>query len=407
MNRGGTGEEDKEMRRLVLVACVFVLALEIGFVCNTLAGKPDKPGRPPEESSEKLSWGVDRIDADMVWDRDGDLVVDPGANTGSGIKVAILDTGIAEHEDLNIQDGTNTVGEDPNDHNDIDGHGTMMAGVIAALDNNVGFIGVGPDIALYAVKFRENLPIIPDENGDRPQLYDAMDWCITEGMQVIAMSFTVWSVKYDGNGNPQPDKPEHDPQFYQRIQAASSAGIVLVAAMGNDSAWVDVYDPGNPPSGGDMSCYRFPASYPEVIGVSATGLRTGGKKDDRGDYFASFSNHGPAVELAAPGVSISTTDIGLGGNHYTDYFGGTSAACPHVAGVAALVLANGVAPADVRGVLCTTAEDLGDPGWDQYFGYGLVDAEKAVLGDTSGAPSRYALCPTDKLSTTWGKLKGE
>ena len=303
----------------------------------------DFAGKPSED---ELPWGVDRIDADMVWDKNGDMDVDPGANTGEGIRVAVLDTGIEKtHPDLemNIKGGINTVGPGfPDDNwNDTHGHGTRIAGVIAAVDNDVGVIGIGPEIELYAVRFRETLYMIP-QLGSTIDLCEGMEWCILgpdgqpgtgDEMQVINMSFSMWSV-IDPHGDPQKDKPLHDPTFYSLVQQAYAAGIVQAAAVTNDSEWVDeLHDPDNPPE--DLSLYRFPASYPQVIGASATGLRTGGNPSQRGDYFTSFSNYGPVVDLAAPGVSIETTDIG---GVYTTGGGGTSYAAPHVAGVAALIL---------------------------------------------------------------------
>lgn len=85
-------------------------------------------------------------------------------------------------------------------------------------------------------------------------------------------------------------------------------------------------------------------------------------------------------------------------------FSGTSASSPHVVGVAALALVAGVT--DVRGTLQTTAEDLGNSGWDELYGYGLVDAENAVLGISSAPPLRHTISSTGKLPVTWGELKG-
>jgi len=334
----------------------------------------DFAGKP---SGEELPWGVDRIDADMVWD----------TNTGAGIKVAVLDTGIEKtHPDLmaNIKGGTNTVGsEPPENYDDIHGHGTRIAGVIAAVDNDVGVIGIGPEIELYAVRFRETLYMIP-QLGSTIDLCEGMEWCILgpdgqpgtgDEMQVINMSFSMWSVWYDDEGNPQKGEPLHDLTFYTLVQQAYAADIVQVAAVTNDSEWVDeLHDPDNPPA--DLSLYRFPASYPQVIGASATGLRTGGNPNQRGDYFTSFSNYGPVVDLAAPGISIKTTDIG---GVYTTGGGGTSYAAPHVVGAAALVLKQfgSQSPDWVRERLMLTAEWLDNLTADEQ-GAGLVDAEMAV-----------------------------
>jgi subtilisin family serine protease len=365
------------------------------------AGKPPKP-----PAGEKLPWGVDRIDADKVWDKDGNLSVDPGANTGSGIKVAIVDSGIdLDHPDLaaNIS-GINTIdGQDPNRPDDQYGHGTMIAGVIAAIDNSVGVIGVGPGISLYAVKITVNFDLSDLTN--LSNLYEGMEWCIQNNMQVINMSLSLWSVIDDGSGNYVKDKPLNDPTFYSYIQQAYQAGIVLAAAVANDSARVEEVQ-GDPGSIVDTSPYRFPASYNEVIGVSATGINTGGKPSEKGDYFASWSNYGPAVDLAAPGVSVETTTIGGYGS-----FGGTSASCPHVVGVAALILNQLGAtspipglPEQVKTTLKNKAEQLAKLTAEQQ-GAGLVDAANAV--GIQAAPRQHIVSPAGKLSVAWGKIKAK
>ena len=331
----------------------------------------DFAGKP---SGEELPWGVDRIDADKVW----------GTNTGTGIKVAILDTGIdLDHPDLaaNIKGGINTVGDEPpGNYDDIHRHGTMIGGIIAAVDNTEGVIGIGPEIWLYGVRFRETLVMNPDV-GSLTDLCEGMQWCIQNGMQVINMSFSVWSVKYV-NDEPQRDKPLHDLAFYSLIQQAYNAGIVQVAAVTNDGEWVDVYT-----GQVDTSFCRFPASYSEVIGASATGMRTGGNPNQRGDYFASWSNRGPVVDLAAPGDLIKSTTIG--GGYATG--GGTSYAAPHVVGVAALILGQfgPQSPDWVRERLMLTAEWLDNLTADEQ-GAGLVDAEMAVQPIDTTPPAAVA-----------------
>ena len=172
----------------------------------------------------------------------------------------------------------------------------------------------------------------------------------------------------------------------------------MVAAAGNASRNIQKFN--NPPLDADYEdindIYMFPASYPEIIAVSATGLKTVGKKVT--DFFATFSNYGPAVELSTPGDSIYTTYKNGG---YTTG-GGTSYSAPHVVGVAALLLAKGVPANEVRARLQATAEDLGISGWDQYYGYGLVDAGYAIVGQR--APARPDIAK-GKLSVTWGELK--
>lgn len=298
------------------------------------------PAPPPE----RLPWGVDRIDADLVWDRNHDLAVDSGANAGGGVKVAVLDTGIdLDHPDLqaNIKGGINTLNplKSPDDDN---GHGTHVAGIIAGVDNSVGILGTATQAWLYAVKVLNR-----QGSGYVSDIIEGLQWSIDNGMQVVNMSFgTSTDVQ----------------SFHEAIVAAYDRGIVLVAAAGN----------GGP---GDNTVL-YPAKYPEVIAVSAT---------DNTDTIASWSSRGPEVELAAPGVDVYSTY--KGGGYKT--LSGTSMASPHVVGSVALIIASGITDAngngrvndEVRSRLQHTADDLGAAGKDNLYGYGLVDAEEAATGN--------------------------
>jgi subtilisin family serine protease len=272
------------------------------------------------------SWGVKRIGAGTVHD---------SGNKGTGVKVAILDTGIDyTHSDLdaNSQGGYNFVneGDDPMDDN---GHGTHCAGIVAAEDNEVGVVGVAPEAHLYAVKVLNS-----GGSGYLSDVIAGIEWSVDNGMHVISMSLGT-DTDY--------------PPLHEACDAASGS-IVIVAAAGND---------GNPPGKGDNVGY--PAGYSSVIAVAAT---------DRSDNRARWSSTGPDVELAAPGVSVYST---VPGGYDTK--GGTSMACPHVAGTAALVIVSGITGSDaVRARLQNTADDLGATGKDNLYGCGLVDADEAV-----------------------------
>jgi len=286
--------------------------------------------KPVPTPAEVLPWGVDRIDAEKVW----------GATTGDSIKVGIIDSGIdVKHPDLkdNLKGGVSTVWYTTS-YNDDNGHGTHVAGITAAIDNEIGVIGVGPKIDLYAVKVLDRRG-----SGYLSDVIEGLDWAIANGMQVVNMSLGTAS---------------NVPSFQEAIKRVKAAGIVQVAAAGN--------------TGGAVI---YPAAYPEVIAVSAT---------DQTDQIASWSSRGPEIDLAAPGVSIYST---YKGQTYKT-LSGTSMAAPHVAGVAALILSvpakcdydsNGsCSPAEVQQRLEATAEDLGVSGRDILYGAGLVDAEKAV-----------------------------
>ena len=283
------------------------------------AGKPGKPQPPPP--AQALPWGVNRIDSELAWD----------SSTGAGVNVAILDTGIdLDHPDLqaNIQGNVNLI--NPRKSGDDDnGHGTHVAGIVGAINNTIGVVGVAPGIYLYAVKVLDRTG-----SGWLSDLIEGLDWCVKNGMEVVNMSL-------GSSGDNQ--------SFHDAITAAYNAGTTQVAAAGND--------------GGPI---LYPAAYSETIAVSAT---------DSSDGIPSWSNSGPEIDLAAPGVSINST---YKGGTYT-VLSGTSMAAPHVAGTAALVIAYGVTgPDSVKGALTSTADNLGYLADQQ--GAGLVDAEQAVTG---------------------------
>lgn len=302
-----------------------VLRIDDDVVVEALA----KPA--PNQPVQTLPWGVDRIDAELVW----------GTTTADPIKVAIVDTGIdLTHPDLadNLKGGVSTVWYTTS-FNDDNGHGTHVAGIAAALDSAIGVVGVGPKIDLYAVKVLDRRG-----SGYLSDVIEGLQWVIDNGMQVANMSLGTSS---------------DVTSFKEAIQKVNQAGITQVAAAGN--------------TGGSVI---YPAAYPEVIAVSAT---------DKTDTIASWSSRGPEVDLAAPGVGIYAT---YKGGRYK-VLSGTSMAAPHVAGTAALVLSvpekcdfdlsGSCSPAEVQQRLKAMAEDLGVSGWDELYGAGLVDAERAVI----------------------------
>jgi len=279
------------------------------------------------------SWGVKHIGAGVVHD---------SGNRGAGVKVAIIDTGIdSSHGDLTVVGGKSFVSY-TEDFDDDNGHGTHVAGIVAALDDGIGVVGVAPAAELYALKAL-------DENGSGyvSDVAYAIQWATVNEIQVINMSL-------GGGASITLEAACWLAYYYD--------GLLLVASAGNS---------GNPSGKGDNISY--PAGYDSVIAVAAT---------DQSDERARWSSTGPAVELAAPGVSIYSTYIG---GYAT--LSGTSMASPHVAGTAALVWkANPTwSNDDVRTQLQETAEDLGAVGWDSEFGYGLVNAAEAV-GLSGGEP---------------------
>ena len=278
--------------------------------------------------AQETPWGIDRIFGPEkytfpTWEH----------SRGQGIAVAVLDTGIDEnHIDLPvILGGVNTI-DSTHWGSDGHGHGTHVAGTIAAVDNNMGVVGAAPDAGLYAVK------VLNDKGrGTYSSVIAGIEWAFNKNIPVINMSL--------GGGS-------HSKALKDAVDAAYAGGTLLVAAAGN---------------GGDSTDnVNYPARYSSVIAVSASGSN---------DNLASFSSRGPSVEFIAPGVSI----LSLVPDNSMVRWSGTSMAAPHVAGSAATLW--GVNPnlsnLEVRNTLRQTAQDLGLS--SDHQGYGLVRADLAVL----------------------------
>ena len=306
------------------------------------------------------SWGVKRI---------GSGTVHEAGNKGTGIKIAVLDTGIDyTHPDLaaNYGGGWDFVNNDADPFDD-NFHGTHVAGSIAARDDDAGVIGVAPEATIYALKVLDQ-----NGNGSFSGVISALDWSVQHGIQITSNS-------YGSSTNP-------GTIVQQAFANAANAGLLHVAAAGNT---------GNCAGTGDTVI--FPAKYDSVIAVAAI---------DSTDTVACFSSHGPKVELAAPGVAVTSTVPGGGYNT----FNGTSMATPHVSGVAALVLARGVADTnangrindELRSILTQTAQDLGAAGRDTRYGFGLVDAVAAVAGPPPPSPAVGVTVTTNKATYTRG-----
>jgi len=302
------------------------------------SGKPPKPLKPSDSTqpAQELPWGVDRIEANIA----------QNTTKGLTVKVAILDTGIdLDHLDLqnNIKGNVNAINPRKSG-NDDNGHGTHVAGTVAAVDNEIGVIGVGPEVYLYAVKVLDR-----KGSGWLSDLIEGLDWCINNKMQIINMSLGTFS---------------DNQSFHDAITKTYKAGIIQVVAAGNNGL-----------TGGSVD---YPGRYPETIAVSAVGQFPGGAL-----YFAPFSSYGPEVDLAAPGVSVNS----CWKDGYYKTLDGTSMATPHVSGAAALILTTAVStydldgdgvwdPEEVKNKLQTTVEDLGLNSNEQ--GAGLVRADLAI-----------------------------
>lgn len=282
---------------------------------------------------QTVPWGINRI---------GSRLVNAIGNTGKGVKVGILDTGIDyNHEDLkgNYRGGYNFVGNN-NDPMDDNSHGSHVAGIVGAEDNDIGVVGVAPQAYLYSVKV-----LAFDSTGSTSDIVSGLEWSVDNGMQVINMSL---------------GSEDDSISVGRAIYNTYNAGVLIIAAAGNS---------GNAVGSGDNIDY--PAKYDSVISVGATDI-----KDNR----ARFSSTGPSLELSAPGDHILST---LNWNKY-GVLSGTSMAGPHVTGVAALIMSAepGITNSRVRIRMQATAQNMhserGGFKARELYGYGIVDAVRSV-----------------------------
>jgi subtilisin family serine protease len=308
-------------------------------------------------------YGIKKINAPTAWD----------TTAGSGVVVAIVDTGLdVHHPDIAANVWTNTaeipgngIDDDgngfvddvhgwdfigasyasptpDNDPADLYGHGTHVAGTIAGVgNNNRGVIGVAWGAKVMPVRGLDN-----DGYGDDVSLSQAIQYAAANGADVMNNSW--------GGGGPSQT-------ITDAMQYAYDLGVVIVAAAGNSSM--------------DASQF-FPAQLPTVITVASL---------SPSDTLSYFSNYGSKIDVAAPGediLSLRASGTSMGTPVGTDYTraSGTSMATPHVAGVAALVLAQHpeYTNEQVRQVLRTSATDVEAAGYDLKAGYGRVDAAAAL-----------------------------
>jgi serine protease len=258
---------------------------------------------------------------------------------GSGVTVAVIDTGVqANHPDLVgrvlpgaafLNGGAGQVGAGGTDPN---GHGTHVAGIIAAADNGVGVVGVAPEATILPIR-----ALGADGSGFSSDIAHAITWAVDHGANVVNLSLGA-----------DVDSPSMD----AAVSYATSHGVVVVAAAGNTGA-------GGTP--------EYPAALPSVVAVAA--LNADGS-------IASYSTRGSYVDVAAPGSSILSTYP----TSAWAIMSGTSMASPHVAGLAALIIdgRGAIAPAAMLARLTSTATDAGDPGFDPAYGFGRINPVAAL-----------------------------
>lgn len=288
----------------------------------------------------------------------------------SGTTVAVIDDGMENHEDFNNSAGQSryTAGFSPANNgngNAISGsnHGVACAGSITASHNNIGVRGVAPLANIISV----NIFVGGESTQD---IADGITWAKNQGADVMSNSwgYTSCTLSFSNINNAIADA---------NTNGRGGLGCIIVFASGN----------------GYKSCVDYPADNPDVIAVGAfanTGIRS------------NYSNYGPALDIMAPsnnvggpGAGVRTTDRmggpGYSSTNYTSSFGGTSSACPVVAGVATLVLGYnpGLTSAQVKNILYSTAIDMGPAGVDNEYANGRVNALGALqaAGGGSGGPT--------------------
>ncbi|MFL5777454.1 MAG: S8 family serine peptidase [Chloroflexota bacterium] len=275
-----------------------------------------------------------------------------GIDTRVDADVAIVDTGIALHPDLNVAGGYNCTTATRSAWADGNGHGTHVAGTVGALDNGFGVVGVAPGVRLWAVRILNS-----DGMGKLSWYVCGLDWILAQHdpndpTRPLIESVNM-SVAKDGSDDHNCGRTNND-ILHQAICRLVAGGVTVAAAAANDRT---------------NAAHRIPAAYSEVITVSALadtdGLPggLGGNRCyswggyDRDDTFADFSDYGFVVDIIAPGKCIWST---MPGNRYA-YMSGTSMATPHVAGAIALYKASRpkATPAEVKLAL----QYLGNLNW--------------------------------------------
>ena len=277
----------------------------------------------PEDPKYANQWQLQMINIQAAFDYE---------TYGNGIKVAVIDSGCSEHDDLkaNVLTGKNYFTNDT-DVTDEHGHGTHVAGIIAAQINGIGICGAAPKAKIIPLKCFQNGTTTTDKIVSG--IYDAVD---TFGCDIINMSFGL---------------PNDNTAMYGAIKHAIDKGVIVVAAVGN--------------SGGSATYY--PAGYDGVIGVASVGQTK---------VRSNFSQHNSSVLVCAPGETVMSTS---NENGYVA-MQGTSQATPHVTALAAIALSmdKSITPARFKELIINSCEDLGTAGYDTSYGYGLVKAEKLI-----------------------------
>jgi serine protease len=322
----------------------------------------------PNDPYYSYQWHFPLINMPAAWDQ----------STGSGVTVAVIDCGVAyetygaytKAPDLagtTFVPGYDFINGDSHPNDDC-AHGTHVCGTIAQTTNNsLGVAGIAYNCSIMPVKVLDS-----DGYGTYTAIANGITFAADNGAKVLNLSL----------GGASSSSTLQNAVIY-----AYNLGCTIVCAAGNAGT----------------SAPQYPAAYTQSISVSAV-------RYDK--TYTWYTSHGSAVDICAPGGDLNVDQNGDGyvdgvlqqthdGTNYGSFgyyfYEGTSMACPHVAGLAALLIAkNGgtMTPAEVRAALQNTAEDLGSAGWDQYYGYGLIDADAALQSISTSNPPVAAFSGT-------------
>ena len=282
------------------------------------------------EVPSALNWNMSLIHASNAW---------TNGLSGKSVKVALIDTGVTSKVNWPnvyrysfVQDVRSTLIDESSPY-DNDGHGTFIAGILLGNVRN-SLLGVAPDMSLYSLK------VFKPDGAPIQAILKALDWSIAHKIDIVNLSL---GMKMD------------DAILRNAIAKTSKAGIILVAAAGND---------------GNGKNVEYPARYSQVIAVSSI---------DKQSLISPFSNTGTQIEFAAPGNSVYSTD--LQGNRRLG--SGTSFATPHVTGFLALLKQQypRATSSQLRKALRDYTIDLGVKGKDPFYGYGLIDFSHPLPND--------------------------
>lgn len=303
----------------------------------------------PNDLHYGYQWHLPAIQSQEAWD----------LTHGEGVIVAVADTGLATGGPDGLgcvsPDGYDVVNQDY-DPDDGDGHGTHVSGTIAQATNNyIGVSGMAHGACVLPIKVLDDTA-----SGTTADVADGIFYAVGKGAKVINLSLGISAVSYVTS----------DRIMDPALDYAYDQGVTVACAAGNEAVSTNV---------------GYPAIYPTTIAVGATDLV---------NQRAPYSNFGVGLDLVAPG---GNTSVDLNNDGYKDgvlqetridgdwgyyFYQGTSMATPHVAAVAAMLIAQGAAatPAEVYEAITSTTLDLGEPGYDSVYGYGLVQAYDALNG---------------------------